>query len=396
MGNIGRVLCVALPFALTVASIIALLVAALAGVTDKSLYVFKLNTTDLSISASDVSKLLSSRSAELDLPTPVQARDFGSDIQSAADSTGSDLSSGFSGLISTASAAAASATAAADAATGLSSALSGTNITAADLGLADAYYVSLWNYCQESNNGTKTCKKAAYDWAANTTTSFEATVSSVASAMGQNITLPTDVKDALKVFGTVSRWTEIVFIIAFIALGVETLFGVFSPCSRMISCCTWIVAAFATIAVGAAAGLSTAMASVVVGAVEGTAKAYGVSGAFNTRYLATVWLAFAFALGASLTWIFTICCCAPDHRAKGRGAGGYGRTKHMDDSSSMMTGAGSYSPIGAGGNNAYGGAGYGHGGHGHGHDTSYQGHGAAADYYNNDKRAYEPMRHQQV
>lgn len=384
----------ALPFALTVASIIALLVAALAGVTDKSLYVFKLNTTDLSISASDVSKLLSSRSAELDLPTPMEARDVGSDIQNAAGSATSDMGSGFSGLISTATAALASATSASDAASEISSALSGTNITAADLGLADAYYVSLWNYCQENNNGTKTCKKAAYDWAANSTSSFEATVSDVASAMGENITLPSDVKEALNVFGTVSRWTEIVFIIAFIALGIETLFGLFAPCSRMMSCCTWIIAVFAALAVGAAAGLSTAMAAVVVGAVEGTAKAYGVSGSFNTRYLATVWIAFAFALGASLTWIFTICCCAPEHRAKGRGMGGYGRPKHLDDNNSMMTGAGSYTPIGAGGNNAYAGAGYGHGGHGH--DTSYQGHGAAGDYYNNDKRAYEPMRHQQV
>lgn len=363
----------ALPFILTVASVIALLVAALAGVTDKSLYVFKLNTTDLSVSASDISSLLSTRG--LDVPSPVEARQW--DLISSATSalSGSD----------------ASASDAASVASAAESALDSTNITASDLGLADAYYVSLWGYCQEGSNGTKTCTKAKFNWASNTTTSFENKIEAVASSLGSNVTLPDEVKDALSAFGTVTRWTEIVFIIAFIALGLETLIGLFSSCSRMISCCTWIVAAFATVAVGAAAGLSTAMAAVVVGAVKGAAKEYGVEASFNQRYLATVWLAFAFALGASLFWIFTICCCAPDHRSKSGRRGGAGYTKHLDDDASMTGATGAYAPVtGAHHNNGYSGSGY-----GHHNDTSYQGHGAAAGYYNNDK-GFEPMRHQQV
>lgn len=366
MGNVGRIICVALPFILTVASVIALLVAVLAGVTDKNLYVFKLNTTDLSVSASDVSSLLSTRG--VDLPSPVEARDW--DLISSATSALSGAGASASDAASVASAA--------------ESAIDSTNITAADLGLADSYYISLWNYCAENSNGTKTCSKAKYNWASNTTTSFENKLEAVASSLGSNVTLPDDVKDALSAFGTVTRWTEIVFIIAFVALALETLMGLFSSCSRLISCCTWIVAAFATVAVGAAAGLSTAMAAVVVGAVKGLGKEYGVEASFNTRFLATVWIAFAFALGASLFWVFTICCCAPDHRAKSssrRGGGAY--TKHLDDDASM-TGAHHN-------NNAYGGG----SGYGHHNDTSYQGHGVTPGYYNNDK-AFEPMRHQQV
>lgn len=405
MGNVGRIVCVALPFILTVASVIALLVAALAGVTDKSLYVFKLNTTDLSISASDISSLLSSRDVGTgpDTPTPVLARDLGGDIsgtasslESSAGSAASDLKSDFGSLVESASAAAATATSAASA---IDAALSSTNITAADLSLADVYTVSLWNYCFEASNGTTKCTTPAFNWASNTTDAFEQQVSDVSTSMGYNVTLPDDVKTALSAFGTVSRWTEIVFIIAFVALGLETIVGFFSSCSRAVSCCTWVVAVFATVAVGAAAGLSTALASVVVGAVEGTAKAYGVTATFNTRYLATVWIAFAFALAACLFWVFTICCCAPDHRSKaGRRGGAGGYTKHLDDDAASMTPAsGSYAPIGAGGNAHYNGAGY---GAGYGaHDTSYQGHGAhngaAASYYNNDK-GFEPMRHQQV
>lgn len=375
MGNVGRIICVALPFMLTVASVIALLVAVLAGVTDKSLYVFKLNTTDLSISASDISSLLSTRGLDgLDIPNHVEARDW-------------DLISSATAALSGSGASTSDASSAASAA---ESAISSTNITASDLGLADSYYISLWNYCQEGSNGTKTCTKSSYNWASNATTSFENKIETVASSLGSNVTLPSDVTDALSAFGTVTRWTEIVFIIAFVALGLETLVGLFSSCSRLISCCTWIIAAFATVAVGAAAGLSTAMAAVVVGAVKSTAKEYGVQASFNTRFLATVWIAFAFALGASLFWIFTICCCAPDHRAKGR-RGGAGYTKHLDDDASMAGATGAYAPVsGAHHNGAYGGSGY-----GHHNDTSYQGHGAAAGYYNNDK-GFEPMRHQQV
>lgn len=393
MGNIGRVICVALPFMLSVASIIALLVAALAGVTDKSLYVFKLNTTDLSISASDISSLLSTR-AVLDTASPIEARQWdllasATDAISSAGDSASDAASAVS------SAAASAASDASDAVSDASDALDSTNITASDLGLADAYYISLWNYCQEGSNGTKTCTKASFNWASNTTDSFENKVESVASSLGYNVTLPDDVTSSLSAFGTVTRWTEIVFIIAFVALALEILVGIFSSCSRMVSCCTWIVSTIATIAVGAAAGLSTAMASVVVGAVKGTASEYGVNASFNTRFLATVWIAFAFALGACLFWIFTICCCAPERRAVGR-RGGAGYTKHLDDDASMTGATGAYAPVGG---NHYGShnnaAAYSGNGYGHHNDTSYQGHGAAAGYYNNDK-GFEPMRHQQV
>lgn len=383
MGNIGRIFCVALPFILTVASIIALLVACLAGVTDKSLYLFKVNTTDLSISSSTITSLLSDRGlAELNL----DARDIGSTISSAADSLesmASDAGSDISNVASSASAALASATASADsAASSVESAVtgSGTNITAADLGLADAYIVSLWNYCQVSSDGTKTCKKASYNWAANATDSFEEMVNNVASSMGENITLPSSIKEAMNTFSTISRWTEIVFIIAFIALAVEIVLGFFANCSRAFSCCTTIIGMFATVAVIAAATLATVTAAVVVAAVEGTAKAYGVTGSMNSHFLAAVWIAAAFAIAAGFFWLFTICCCAPDRRRSG-GNAGWSRSKHADENVAPMSGARGYQHIPGSTYNQQ-------------PTTSYQ--GAAADYYgdsNNQKfESYRPVQ----
>jgi len=100
MGRVGRFACVAIPFALTIACLVCLLIAGLAGVSNKSLYLFQIHTGNLSISSADLLSLATSK------------RDLSSSIIAAT------------GGGSTA-----------------------TNITATDLGLADDYKISLWNYC---------------------------------------------------------------------------------------------------------------------------------------------------------------------------------------------------------------------------------------------------------
>ncbi|ROV99243.1 hypothetical protein VSDG_04015 [Cytospora chrysosperma] len=369
MANFGRVFCVALPFALTVASLIAMLVAGLAGVSDKSLYIFMVNTTDLSVSASSITSLLSDRS--------LHERQFWS---SDSDSDSATPTTGDSAAIASASAAAATATSQADAESAITSIISGTNITGSDLGLSDVYYVNLWNYCQSISSGGKECKKARYNWASNATKSFENELNSVASASGENVTLPDSIKTAMTTFGTVTRWTEIVFIIAYVALAASLLFGIFANCSRAFSCCTFIIAAFAAVAVCAAAVLATVTASVVIGAIEGTAKQYGVTGSINTKFLAAVWIGAAFALAAGFFWMFTICCCAPDHnRSRGKTAG-FGRKKHLDAEKAPVAGA--YAPLADPHHTAYGGSGAypGNGayaGHGdYGVNGDYSAHGA--------------------
>lgn len=398
MANFGRVFCVALPFALTVASLIAMLVAGLAGVSDKSLYIFMVNTTDLSVSASSITSLLSDRSLH-------ERQFWGSDSDSATPTSGE------SAAIASASAAAATATSAADAESAITGVISGTNITAGDLGLSDVYYVNLWNYCQSVSTGGKECKKAHFNWASNATKSFQTELNSVASASGENVTLPDSIKTAMNTFGTVTRWTEIVFIIAYVALAASLLLGIFANCSRAFSCCTFIVAAFAAVAVCAAAVLATVTAAVVIGAVEGTAKAYGVTGAMNTRFLAAVWIGAAFAIAAGFFWMFTICCCAPDHnRSRGKSAG-FGRKKHFDDAEKAPM-AGAYAPLADPNHTAYGGSGAypGNGAYaGHGDyavNGDYSAHGAnggdgfghGAAYGNsrtgrNPEVAYEPYTH---
>ncbi|KAK4157814.1 SUR7/PalI family-domain-containing protein [Chaetomidium leptoderma] len=293
MANFGRFVCVLVPFLLTLASLIAMLVAGLAGIADKSLYMFQVNVTELSMDPLSISAILDGSGVkvpsfdDLNLPNvnDIKFPDI-PDINIKRQSKT-------------------------------------TNITAADLGLYDVYDVNLWNYCYTTQNGTRDCTKSSFDWASKALNMSAGNFNTMLTSSGMNITLPKEIIDAFTAFGTVSKWTQVVFIIAYIALAVELLFGLFANCSRAFSCITWLIAMVATVATGAAAGLATATSVIVVGAVEASASVYGGDAHFNTRFLATIWIGVAFALAAGLFWMFTICCCAPDHssrRSRSRGS----------------------------------------------------------------------------
>ncbi|KAL3418552.1 SUR7 protein [Phlyctema vagabunda] len=272
----GRFLCVALPFGLTFASLVCILIAMLAGITNKNLDMFELKTANLSISVSSLENLIDLTRREAH---------FSDTLTSALNSAVSDATGGDSNA----------------------------NITASDLGLADEYKVSLWNYCAETGSN-RNCTSAKFDWAAKALNTTD--LDNLASATGTSVTLPKEVKTALKTFSKVSKWTQVVYIIAVIATAAELFLGFFAMCSRMGSCCTFIVSGFSSVAIIAASIMATAMSSVVVGSLNTVTKAYGVKANLNRSFLITTWMAVAFSLGAGIFWMATICCCASDHSSR--------------------------------------------------------------------------------
>ncbi|APA08766.1 hypothetical protein sscle_04g035360 [Sclerotinia sclerotiorum 1980 UF-70] len=275
----GRFLCVGLPFGLTLASLICLLIASLAGVTDKSLDLFQVNTTNLSISSSTL----------LSLEHSFRKRGLG-DLTVAA-LTPENIESVIASKTGTASA---------------------VNITAKDLGLADSYKISLWSYCAVTGKNT-TCTKAKFNWAA--TALNTSSIDTLTSATGTNATLPHEVESALKTFVVVSKWTQVVYIIALIATAAELFLGLFAMCSRAASCITYFVSGFSTTAVIAASIMATVLSSVTVGAIKSSAKAYGIGAHIDTHFLAVTWLAVVLSIASSFFWVFTICCCASNNNS---------------------------------------------------------------------------------
>ena len=282
--GVGRFACVILPFGLTLASLICILIAMLAGITNKNLDMFDVDTKNMSISTNDLANLehLTKRMAEPGNPL--------SYLTEAAQGPATTLAEHYA---------------------------SGTNLTAKDLGLADSYKVSLWNYCSVTGS-TKNCTKAKFDWAtAATNITLLESVANAATGTS-NTTLPKTLADSLKTFAVVTKWTEVVYIIAIILAAVNLFLGIFAFFSRVGSCVTWLISGLSTTAVIAASLMATVESSIVVGAVKSTAKAYNVHASLNTSFLATTWLAVAFSIGAGLFWAFSICCCANDHHKNNR------------------------------------------------------------------------------
>jgi len=303
----GRFVCVAVPFGLTLASLVCILIVMLAGITNHSLEMFEIKTANLSISSSSLANFVDVIKRNDDLSSltlagqgPNPPEQHPSDSLSALTIAGqgpnpteqkpNDSLSALTvaGLTPNAS----------------------DNITAAALGLADSYKVSLWNYCRTSGKNT-TCTSAKFDWAATSlnSSSVEATASALT---GKTVRLPSELRTALKTFKTFSKWTEVVYIIAVIACAAELVLGVFGFCSRAGSCITFIISGISTATIILASIMASVQSSLVIAAVKATARSYGVHGSLNTSFLATTWLAAAFSVGAGMFWMLTICCCASD------------------------------------------------------------------------------------
>ncbi|KLU81311.1 hypothetical protein MAPG_00402 [Magnaporthiopsis poae ATCC 64411] len=280
MGNFGRYLCVALPFLLTLASLISLLIAGLAGAVGNKdgLYMFRVNLTELQVKPNVLGGLVGRSPEPLPQAAPLIAAASGHFEQKQANQAG--------------------------------------NITAADLGLHKVYDVNLWGYCFDPQNGDRSCLQPKFNWAETEVNNTIGNIKKLASTVGKKVDLPKTMEDALQSFGSAIRWTEIVFIIAALGLGVALLLGIISNCSRAVSCLTWVVSGVASAAVCAFAALATSTAVIVVGTAESTAKLYGVRSSFNGQFLATIWISVAFALAAGFFWLLTICCCKPESRRR--------------------------------------------------------------------------------
>lgn len=291
MGGVGRVLCVALPFILTAVSLVTLLIVGLAGITGSNLSLFEVAPRDLSINLSDLQKLdLSGTKARRDI------RGLGSSVTGAID------------------------------------AVSHTNITAAQLNLADKYNFYLWNFVEVRGDvTTKTSPK--FNYASNFTDT--SSVGDLAAGTGITVTVPQAVQDGLKLFSTLIKWTQIVFVVAIVATALALLVGLFGFCSRIGSCGTWIISSISTAAIIGFATLATVTATSVVGVLTGVAKPFGVTSSVSTAWLSIIWFGVAAAVASVFFWLLTVCCCAS--------SGGKGN-RHSNNAE-KLTGSKGYQPV---------------------------------------------------
>ncbi|RHZ62122.1 uncharacterized protein CDV56_100217 [Aspergillus thermomutatus] len=331
MGKGGRIACICTPYALTIASLVCIIMVGLgctksSSATLNNLYFFRANLQNLTTSST-----------------------VESTVSSALESAGVDVSSS-------------------DLATAL-------NEAQKQLNIKDFYDIGLWGYCDgDVSNGnykTSNCSKPKAEFYFDPITVWKL------NDTGVEDVLPSDLSKALNVYKNVSKWMFIAYIVAFIATVVELVVGVFAICSRWGSCVTSLVSAVSFLFITAASVTSTALFAVLKGTFNEALKDYGIKGYMGKNIYIATWLAVAFSLAASLFWVISSCCCSgrsPYH--------GAGKTRGVTAEKAPYT----YEPLGPHANQtpaAYGNTSY----------PPPPAHGTQVPMQNMRTNAYEPFRH---
>ncbi|RYP56163.1 hypothetical protein DL771_012108 [Monosporascus sp. 5C6A] len=322
--SVGRYFCVALPFLLAVASIVCMLIAGLTGITSTNLYMFRIDVSNLTIDASALTNLSGAANDQLEQLNNINSRSHESSLNWHDESAVQGLNSNTnaSSLLSN-----------------LDSLERLNGLTARDLGLAKVYDVNLWGYCATYQDDAHNCTRPQFNWAQGRMSQDGNLLAPLQNIPGANNTAIPAIVDGLRVFEQLNKWTEVVYIIAMIALALEVAIGLFTACSRAVSCVTWLISGLAATLVVGAAAMMTVMASAAVGTVETFGSTQGAHGNLHMGFLSVAWLGSAFAIAASSFWLFTICCCKPENRP-------YQKKSRYSGEHEKLVPTGSYQPIG--------------------------------------------------
>ena len=302
MGKAGRFACIFTPMALTIASLVCLVLVGLGG-TNKSnatynnLYFFRANTSTITVDPKDLS-----------LPS-------------------NELTNAILGQT--------------------------TSAVKEALHVYDFYHVSLWNYCagnftNAASNGSSS-DNVTYCSAHTNEFWFNPVDVWGLNNTGVDQLFSKELRDGLSAYQTTAKWMFVAYVVALIATLVEILVGFFALFSRLGSLATTIVSSVSSLFFVAFALTSTILYSVLTGTFNDALTKYDIHGNLGHDIYVLVWLGAAFSLGAGVFWLFSSCCCSGrSDRIKGYGDDRGSRDHKYDRVGSPMPLQGYGQPAAAG------------------------------------------------
>ncbi|KAL8951988.1 MAG: hypothetical protein Q9222_002080 [Ikaeria aurantiellina] len=183
-----------------------------------------------------------------------------------------------------------------------------TDVVKDAVGVKDFYHVSLWNYCSgDFDNGTDKvtfCSPRRNEfwfnpvevWGLNNT--------------GVDQIFSKELRHGLDVYKTTAKWMFVAYVVALVATIVEILVGFFALFSRWGSLATTIVSTISSLFVFVFALTATILYATLMGSFNDAVKKYNVHGSLGHDMYVVMWLAVAFSLGAGMFWLFSSCCCS--------------------------------------------------------------------------------------
>ncbi|KAF2109309.1 integral membrane protein-like protein [Lophiotrema nucula] len=176
--------------------------------------------------------------------------------------------------------------------------------------LQDFYLVGLWNYCegnQDDKTGKETVTKCSKREANYWFNPIE--VWDLENTTAQKL-FPDKMKDGLDVYRKVSKWMFAAYVIAICLTAAEFVVGIFAIFSRWGSLVTTIVSTAQTIFIMAAAITSTALYGTLVGVFETVLKPYEIKASTGSKMLSVLWIGVAFSIASGFFWLISVCCCS--------------------------------------------------------------------------------------
>ncbi|MDI1491080.1 MAG: hypothetical protein OHK93_002286 [Ramalina farinacea] len=295
MGKAGRFACIFTPMALTIGSLVCLIIVGLGGTNRhnnsyNNLYFFRANTSNINISPSDIPNL----------PTIP-----GVDTDALLNAT--------------------------------------EGIAKSALGIGGFYHISLWNYCEGSFVTNNTGSNGGSDYVTYCsphTNEFWFNPVDVwkLNNTGVDKFFSKELKSGLDTYKTVAKWMFIAYIVALIATIVEILVGFLALFSRLGSVLTTVVSTVSSLFILAFALTATILYSTLDGTFNTALNKYDIHGSLGKNIYVATWLGVVFSMAAGLFWLFSSCCCSGrSDRIKGynsepkgnkqQGGGFFGRKK---------------------------------------------------------------------
>ncbi|KAL8997641.1 MAG: hypothetical protein Q9169_003120 [Polycauliona sp. 2 TL-2023] len=259
MGKAGRFACIFTPMALTIASLVCLIIVGLGGTNKNNanynnLYFFRANTTNINVTPENLG---------IDIPNnPLTDAIINKTTDAAKEA----------------------------------------------LDVKDFYHVSLWNYCAgDFDNGQD---KVTYCSPRQNQFWFNPVEVWGLNNTGVEKLFSDELRTGLKAYQKAAKWMFIAYVVAIVATIVEIFVGIFALFSRLGSLATTIVSTVSSLFLIGFALTATILYSTLMGSFNEAVKQYNIRGSLGHNMFVVTWLAVAFSFGAGLFWLVSSCCCS--------------------------------------------------------------------------------------
>ncbi|KAF1966983.1 hypothetical protein BU23DRAFT_559823 [Bimuria novae-zelandiae CBS 107.79] len=174
--------------------------------------------------------------------------------------------------------------------------------------MRDIYQVGLWNYCEADLKDGKEenwhcTDRQNYFWF-NPFAVWKLENTSVQAAF------PEDFQNGIDTYHKVSRWMFISYMIALVLTIAEVLLGISAIFSRWGSLITTIVSTAQTLFIIAAAATSTALYGTLISVFRTVLDPYQIEASWSSKMLSVLWIGVAFSIGSGFFWLISVCCCS--------------------------------------------------------------------------------------